>query len=314
MPQNKNPKLLIGFDTGDDACAYQLDENTVLIQTVDFFPPIVDDPYIFGQIAACNSLSDVYAMGGSPVIALNILGLPNCLPQDTAGKILAGGADKVTEAGAMVAGGHTIEDPEPKYGMCVTGFVHPSMLWTNAGAKPGDVLILTKPLGNGILATAAKQDKISENDFAEAIKSMATLNKYARDSAVGVQINACTDITGFGLFGHGYEMAYASGVTLDFHADSLPIFDGVLELASKGIVPGGAGRNEDYLADKITLAKNIGASLKSVLFDPQTSGGLLFSVPVTDSKKLVENLKKAGVPAFIVGNVEVFGGHYVKAV
>ena len=281
---------------------------------MDFFPPIVDDPYLFGQIAACNSLSDIYAMGGNPAFALNILGLPSCLPKDTAEKILAGGANKVMEAGAVIAGGHTIEDAEPKYGMCVTGFVHPSKLWTNSGSKPGDVLILTKPLGNGILATAAKQDKISAGEFDEATFSMATLNKYARDATKDITISACTDITGFGLFGHGYEMACASGVTLCFNADKLPIFKGVLELAAKGTIPGGASRNEEYLTDKTSVAGYIDSSLRAVLFDPQTSGGLLFSVPEKDSDSLMENLIEADVPAVIVGYVTVFGDYFVKAV
>ena len=280
---------------------------------MDFFPPIVDDPFLFGQIAACNSLSDVYAMGGNPVIALNILGLPSCLPPEVAGQILAGGADKLSEAGAVLAGGHTIEDVEPKYGMCVTGFVHPDRLWTNSGAKPGDLLVLTKPIGNGILATAAKQDRIKPVDFCEATASMATLNKYARDAAESTGINACTDITGFGLFGHAYEMALASGMTLSFHAKNLPIFDGVLELAEKGIIPGGASRNEEYLAKKTSVSANIDPKLKVVLFDPQTSGGLLFSVPEPESGLLLDRLGRAKVPAFVVGSVSAFSDFFVKA-
>ena len=313
MPSNCDPNLLVGFDKNDDACAYKISEDLVLIQTVDFFPPIVDDPYLFGQIAASNSLSDVYAMGGSPSIALNILGLPSCLPPDTAALILAGGASKVKEAGAIIAGGHTIEDAEPKYGMCVTGFVHPSKIWSNSGAKPGDVLVLTKPLGNGILATAAKQDKITPGEFMEATKSMATLNKYARDAAQSIQINACTDITGFGLFGHAHEMSYASGVTLNFESEKLPVFDGVTALAAKGVIPGGAKRNEKYLEGKTYVDKNVSRSLKHVLFDPQTSGGLLFSVPKRSLQQLLENLKGAEVPAVVVGYVSEKGDYFVVA-
>ena len=311
MPLGHDPNLLVGFDTSDDACAYKLSEDTVLIQTVDFFPPIVDDPYLFGQIAASNSLSDVYAMGGYPVIVLNILGLPNNLPQDTAAKILAGGANKVEEAGAVIAGGHTIEDTEPKYGMCVTGFVHPSKIWSNKGAKPGDTLVLTKPLGTGILATAAKQDKISQNEFMEAAASMAKLNKYARNAAENLQINACTDITGFGLFGHAYEIASASGVTISFETEKLPVFDKVTHLAAMGVVPGGAKRNEEYLADKTFVSEKVPDGFKPVLFDPQTSGGLLFSVPKSDLSRLIEKLKNADVLAAVIGYVSQKEEFYV---
>ena len=303
----------MGFDTNDDACAYKISEDMVLVQTVDFFPPIVDDPYLFGQIAASNSLSDVYAMGGCPIIALNILGLPNCLPEQTAAKILAGGASKIKEAGAVLAGGHTIEDTEPKYGLCVTGFVHPSKIWGNNGAKPGDTLILTKPLGSGILATAAKQDKITQSEFMEAIAFMANLNKYARDAAKDLQINACTDITGFGLFGHAYEIASASGVTLNFDTAKLPVFNGVNELASKGVIPGGAKRNEAYLAGKSYVNVNEKNFQKDILFDPQTSGGLLFSVPKQDLEKLTRNLDEAEVLAAIVGHVTKKDDYFVVA-
>ena len=309
MPREHDPNLLVGYDTSDDACAYKISEDMVLIQTVDFFPPIVDDPYLFGQIAASNSLSDIYAMGGNPVIALNILGLPSCLPKETAAEILAGGASKVKEAGAIIAGGHTIEDAEPKYGMCVTGFVHPSKIWSNSGAKPGDVLILTKPLGNGILATAAKQDIISQDEFFEAAASMANLNKNARDAAIDILVNACTDITGFGLVGHAYEIASASSVTLNFEANKLPVFDGVTDLVKKGIMPGGAKRNEEYLVKKTYISENVPPILKPVLFDPQTSGGLLFSVPESD--KLIANLMRAGVLAAVVGYVSKKGDYFV---
>ena len=313
MPQELDPNLLVGFETSDDACAYKISEDTVLIQTVDFFPPIVDDPFLFGQIAASNSLSDVYAMGGNPAIVLNILGLPSCLPPHVAAEILAGGASKAKEAGAVIGGGHTIEDAEPKYGMCVTGFVHPSRIWSNNKSKPGDTLVLTKPLGSGILATAAKQDKITPDEFVEAAQSMAGLNKYARDAAEGVHINACTDITGFGLFGHAYEMASASGVTLHFVADELPVFCGVARLAAEGVVPGGAKRNEEYLASKTYVCENVCGNIKNVLFDPQTSGGLLFSVPKSGLEQLISNLRDAGVLAAVVGSVSEQRGFFVVA-
>ena len=303
----------MGFDTSDDACAYRISDELVIVQTVDFFPPIVDDPFTFGQIAASNSLSDVYAMGASPVLALNILGLPSCLGSDVAAEILAGGASKAKEAGAIVCGGHTIEDAEPKYGMCVTGFVAPGKLWSNSGAKDGDVLVLTKPLGNGILATAAKQDKISQDEFSEAVRSMAELNKSARDAAEGIQVNACTDITGFGLIGHASEMAKASGVTLNFLASDLPILGGALELAKMGAVPGGAGRNEKHMEGAAHVGGNVSPELKAVLFDPQTSGGLLFSVPEPFADKLVASLRSSNVLAAVVGFASGPGDYFVVA-
>ena len=303
LPKHHDPNLLVGFNTSDDACVYKLRDDLVLIQTVDFFTPIVDDPYQFGQIAAANALSDVYAMGASPSVALNILCIPSCMSQEDVGAILAGGADKVHEAGAIIAGGHSVIDPEPKYGLCVSACVHPGAIWSNAGPRPGDVLILTKPLGNGILATAAKRDVITQEQFLPAIQSMAALNKYAKDAAVKTTVNACTDITGFGFIGHASEMAEASGCTLAFTAKDIPIFDGVYQLAEQGVVPGGANRNAEYLAHKVNFAADVPLPLKSIMYDPQTSGGLLLSVPEGDVGALMANLDAADVKAAVVGHV-----------
>jgi len=291
---------------------YKLREDLALIQTVDFFTPIVDDPYQFGQIAAANSLSDIYAMGATPSIALNILCIPSCMPPEDVAAILVGGADKVQEAGAVIGGGHSVIDPEPKYGLCVSACVDPREIWSNAGAKPGDILVLTKPLGNGILATAAKKDHIGLDDFTPAIQSMATLNKYARDAAIKTRVNACTDITGFGFIGHTSEMAEASGCTLAFTAKDIPLLDGAYELAGKDIVPGGAKRNAEYLAPKVNIASGISKPLKSVLFDPQTSGGLLLSVPEADVYALLSNMAAAGVMAVVVGHVLPLGRFAVE--
>jgi len=303
LPTNHDPRLLVGFDTSDDACVYQVRDDLVLIQTVDFFTPIVDDPYQFGQIAAANALSDVYAMGASPTVALNILCIPSCMPAGDVAAILSGGADKVREAGAVIAGGHSIIDPEPKYGLCVSACVDPAQLWSNAGAQPGDVLVLTKPLGSGILATAAKKDIITQAQFQPAIDSMAKLNKYARDAAVKTRVHGCTDITGFGFIGHASEMAQASGCTLAFAAKDIPLLEGVYRLAEEGVIPGGTGRNMEYLSPKVNVTADVPKPLLPILYDPQTSGGLLLSVPREDVSQLLANMIAAGVDAFVVGDV-----------
>ena len=290
MPQGLDANLLVGFDTSDDACVYRISDDLTLIQTLDFFPPIVDDPYYFGQIAAANALSDIYAMGASPSLALNILCVPSCLTAAEVASIVAGGADKVREAGAVVAGGHSVEDNEPKFGMCVSAFCSPKAIWSNAGARVGDVLVLTKPLGNGILATAAKRDIISQEAFLPAVEYMVRLNKYARDAAIDLRVRACTDVTGFGFLGHAFEMAEASGVGLVVWAADVPLMDGVYALAEEGVVPGGAERNEEYLAGKVGFADGVALPLRSVLFDPQTSGGLLFSLPERDADLLLSRV------------------------
>jgi len=312
LPANIDPKLLVGFDTKDDACVYLVREDLALIKTLDFFPPIVDDPLDFGRVAAANALSDVFAMGAVPTVALNILCIPSCLPAEDVASILAGGAEKVLEAGAVLAGGHSVEDAEPKYGLCVSAFCHPDKIWTNAGAKPGDELILTKPIGNGILATAAKQDKISQEDFQPAIRYMTTLNKHAMEAAHTVAVNACTDITGFGFLGHAFELAEASGVTLRIDSKRVPMLEMALGLAENDVIPGGAGRNEEFLSGKIAFAQDVPPAMKPVLFDPQTSGGLLLSVPSDQKEALLLTMQSKGVDAVCVGNVEKFGEKHIE--
>jgi len=271
---------------------YKINDDMAMIQTVDFFTPVVDDPYTFGQIAAANSLSDVYAMGGEPALALNIIGFPNCLSPDIMAEILKGGADKVMEAGATIAGGHSVEDDEPKYGMCVTGFIHPDKIFKNFGAKPGDVLILTKPLGTGIVNTAYKAGMCSENAEAKAIHAMASLNKNAKRTIENYPINCCTDITGFGLAGHSVEMAEASGVTFVIDIKNAPVIEDVFEYAQMGLVPAGAYRNRDYFKYRVDSG-GVDEQYVDLAYDPQTSGGLLFSVNEKYAEEIMGKLKES---------------------
>lgn len=244
-----NPALLVGYDSSDDAAVYRVSDEVAVIETVDFFTPIVDDPYLFGQIAAANALSDVYAMGGEPKLAMNLLCVPNCLPKEDIRAILEGGHAKAVEAGCVIAGGHTIQDNEPKYGLCVTGFVHPDRILKNVGAQPGDVLVLTKPLGSGVLTTAIKADLISPAARDAVYAHMATLNKKAGNAVRSAKnVHACTDVTGFGLLGHSYEMASGSGVTIRLHGATLPLMDEARDMAEMGIIPAGAYRNMDYVS------------------------------------------------------------------
>lgn len=300
-----DPNLLVGFDTSDDAAVYRVDEHTALIQTVDFFPPMVDDPYLFGQVAAANALSDVYAMGGTPKLAMNLL----CFPSDLLSKedvlaILRGGADKAREAGAVLCGGHTIEDGEPKYGLCVTGFVHPDRVLTNAAAQTGDALILTKPLGSGILSTAAKAGLLPEHQVDLLMATMTTLNAAAAKAMEKYTVHACTDITGFGLIGHATEMARGSGKTIRLFADRLPLMEGVLQQAQDGIVPGGAYRNREYLSRTTEIGPAVSTALSDICFDPQTSGGLLISLPMPEAERLLHDLLPNCPQAAIIGQVE----------
>ena len=292
MPPQTNPAVLVGLETGDDGAVYQLTPDLAIIQTVDFFTPIVDDPYTFGQIAAANALSDIYAMGGTPVLALNIVGFPNCLSPDVLAEILKGGADKVKEAGASLVGGHSVEDDEPKYGLSVTGTVHPSQILTNRGAKPGDQLILTKPLGTGILSTALKAEMLSAAGYEQAITVMSLLNDTALQAAKQGDINACTDITGFGLLGHAVEMANGSQVSIHLQTDQIPVIPEAMDAAGMGLIPGGMYRNRDYFSNKIHLSSEIDRTLLDILYDPQTSGGLLLSVAPDSVAKVLDHLKE----------------------
>lgn len=265
-----------------------------MIQTVDFFTPIVDDPYMFGQIAAANSLSDVWAMGGEPAVALNIVGFPNCLDPAILGDILAGGADKVKEAGAVLVGGHSVQDDEPKYGLCVSGFVHPDKIFKNYGCRPGDALVLTKQIGSGIINTAIKGEIASDTSIKEAQLVMASLNKKAKLVAEKFNVSACTDITGFGLLGHCVEMAEASGVTFEIVTDSVEYMADAIEYAQMGLVPAGTYKNRGYSVDKIE-ADGVSPVYLDVLYDPQTSGGLLLSVAPEDLNGMLQEFQKIGM-------------------
>ncbi|HWR10018.1 selenide, water dikinase SelD [Sporomusa sp.] len=308
LPVMHNPNVLVGITTSDDAGVYKLNATTALVQTVDFFTPIVDDPYLFGQIAAANSLSDIYAMGATPLTALNLVAFPNCkLPGEVLLAILQGGQDKVAEAGAVIIGGHSIVDNEPKYGLSVTGLAHPEKIWTNAGAQPGDCLVLTKALGTGILTSAARAD-LFPHGVAEATASMAALNAVAAKVAAGFNINACTDITGFGLLGHVYEMAAGSKVSITIDSTALPLLPEAAEAANMGLVPGGAYTNRNYLKT-VTFAEPVKENIRDICFDPQTSGGLLFAVPGDQAQALIAALQAAGVAAAsLIGQVTADGG------
>lgn len=291
----------MGFETSDDACIYRVTDEIAMVQTVDFFPPMVDDPYMFGQIAAANALSDVYAMGGVPKLAMNLLCYPTCLPPETVRAILAGGADKVLEAGAVLAGGHTIQDNEPKYGLCVSGFVNPSRILSNAGARPGDKLLLTKPVGVGVLNTAAKADVITEEEFRPAMESMAALNRKPAELLEGREVHSCTDITGFGLLGHACEMAQGSGVTIRLFSELTPHFPKAAELARMGILPAGVYNNYDYMEGKVQWQDGVPRHMRDLLADPQTSGGLLIALPPKEADALLPLLRELTPWAALVG-------------
>ena len=293
--------LLVGFDASDDAAVYRLSADTAVVQTVDFFPPVVDDPYDFGQIAAANALSDVYAMGGTPRLAMNLLAVPSCLPPDAVRAILEGGADKVREAGAVIAGGHSIEDAEPKYGLCVTGVVRPDRVLTNSGAGAGDILVLTKPLGTGILTTAAKADLLDEGAYRALAAVMAGLNRAAAEAALPLAPSACTDVTGFGLMGHAREMAEGSGVTVELWPERVPLQPRALDFARDGILPGGVYRNRAFAGPETEGEERFPQALMDCLYDPQTSGGLLLSIPEGRAAELLRRLADAGVSAAAVG-------------
>lgn len=304
LPNVKDRDLLVGYDSSDDAAVYRVSDDVAVIETVDFFTPIVDDPYLFGQIAAANALSDVYAMGGEPRVAMNLLCVPNCLPKEDVRAILEGGHSKAVEAGCVIAGGHTIQDSEPKYGLCVTGFVHPERILKNVGAQPGDVLVLTKPLGSGVLTTALKADLISASSRDAAYAHMATLNKAAGDAVRQVSdVHACTDITGFGLLGHSFEMAEGSGVTIRLHGKALPLMDEALDMAEMGIIPSGAYRNMDYVKPHLAVLPSAQQALLDLAADPQTSGGLLVALPREQAERLLSLLRPFAPWSAIVGEV-----------
>ncbi len=299
---HNDPNLLVGFDKSDDASVYRISDELALVQTVDFFPPIDDDPYIFGQIAATNALSDVYAMGGEPKLALNLMCVPETLPREAVHALLRGGYDKVYEAGAIITGGHSILDDEPKYGLAVTGFVHPERLLTNAGAQPGDILFLTKPLGIGILTTAAKGGLLSPEGAALARRLMTTLNKGARDVMVQYHVHACTDVTGFGLLGHALEMAQGSNTMLELETAAIDLISEAHAFAEMGILPAGMYRNRQF-AEAYVDAGQTPLAVQDMLYDPQTSGGLLMAVAPEDADALFTALRSAVPSAQRIGRV-----------
>ncbi len=303
LPRTGCGALIVGYESCDDACAYRLADGRVMLQTVDFFPPMVDDPFAFGQIAAANALSDIYAMGAHPSLAMNLLCVPETLPPQAVQAILAGGTDKVREAGAVLAGGHTIRDSEPKYGLCVTGFAEDeTQIWQNGGTQEGDVLILTKPIGSGVLSTAHRRGMLDKAQVQRLTQEMAMLNRTACDTARAVGgVHACTDITGFGLAGHGCETAQASGVTLHIAVKDVPLMPHAKELCAAGILPGGAKRNREYLADKVRLQCPDAEAQQTLLFDPQTSGGLLLSVSEGRAQAMLRALSDVLPCAAVIG-------------
>lgn len=294
LPQPSDPNLLLGLGTDDDAAVYRLSDELALVQTVDVFTPIVDDPYAFGLVAAANALSDVYAKGGRPLLALNVVGFPRKLPLDILADILRGGADKAAEAGVLIVGGHSIDDPEPKYGLAVTGLVHPGRFVTNGGARPGDLLYLTKPLGTGVITTGIKQEKTPPALADEVVRVMATLNRAASEAMMEVGVHAATDVTGYGLLGHLHEMATASGVGARVSAAAVPLIEGARVLAAAGAIAGGTARNLEWLADKVRWA-GVDEVTRLLLADAQTSGGLLLAVPPERAGALEAALRARGV-------------------
>lgn len=311
LPKATDERLIVGLETSDDAAVYKIDEELALIQTLDFFTPVVDDPYTFGQIAAANSLSDVYAMGGEPKLAMNIVCFPNCLKPEVLVEILKGGHDKAKEAGAILVGGHTVEDDEPKYGLSVSGFVHPDKVLTNDGAKLGDLLILTKPIGLGIINTAIKGGIADKASYDEAVKVMITLNKYAKEAVDKVQVNSVTDITGFGLLGHSFEMAEGSDLTIKIDHKKIPLITNTLEYARMGLIPAGAYANRRHVGENIKFEEKIPDDIKDILFDPQTSGGLLISLPEEQAELLLKELANTPTKFALIGKVVEKEDHYI---
>ena len=303
LPRVSHPDLLVGLGTADDAGVFRISPDMALIQTVDFFTPIVDDPYAYGQIAAANSLSDVYAMGGRPITAMNICGFPSDeVPPKMIAEVLKGAFDKIAESGAVLVGGHSVEDVEPKFGLSVTGVVHPDLVKTNAGARVGDRLVLTKPLGTGLMSDAYQNDELSEEDLLPAIACMSQLNKVASEQMVALNASGCTDITGFGLMGHGLEMAIASGVGFVIRASEVPFFDLALKVVETR-EGGGLRRNRAAHGKLVHFAKGISEPVQRLMFDPQTSGGLLIALAPGQADMLIGVLKNSEIEACVIGDV-----------
>lgn len=294
---------------------FRLDAERALVQTVDFFPPIVDDPRWFGRIAAANALSDVYAMGGTPITAMNIVGWPKELGMEILGEVLAGGLEKVVEAGAVLCGGHSVVDAEVKFGLSVSGLVHPERFWRNGGARAGDVLILTKPIGMGPISTGIKNEKVSAATAAVAMAQMATLNKSASEAVRDLGVHGATDVTGFGLLGHAHEMAAGAGLTLRIRANAVPVADGALELARAGVFSGGTKRGQSYLESAVVVEAGVEAALASMMFDAETSGGLLLAITADDAVRAETRLRDAGVLSWkVIGEFSAAGARALVVV
>ncbi len=297
------PQVLVGLDGPDDAAVYQLNDEQAIVSTIDFFPPVVDDPYTFGAIAAANALSDVYAMGGEVLFALNLAAFPDDVDRAILSEILRGGAEKVREAGAIITGGHTVSDKEPKYGLAVTGLVHPAHILTKGGAQPGDLLVLTKPLGVGLITTALKRGQADPTHVEAAVKSMSTLNRHASHLAQRFQAHACTDITGFGILGHGLEMASASDVMFRLHFADIPVLPGARLYSEREMYPGGLERNRDFVLPQVRFADSVDAASRGLLFEPETSGGLLIALESNHARSYVAQAHIDGVDACLIGEV-----------
>lgn len=309
LPKFSDPRLLVGVETSDDAAVYVMNENQAVIQTLDFFTPVVDDPYTYGQIAAANALSDVYAMGGVPTLALNIVCFPKQLDIEILGEILRGGADKVMEAGALLVGGHSIQDDEPKYGLSVMGTVHPQKVLKNVGAKVGDLLILTKPIGTGVLNTCVGEDLLSKTEYEGLIQSMTTLNKEAAMPLSQFSVSACTDITGFGLLGHLAEMLSEGNLCCELYFEDVPLLEGAITYANMGIIPGGTYSNSAHIGKRVQFDETLPQYAMDLLYDPQTSGGLLISINEAEGNELLEIYQNTlKLPFAVIGRVKEKNG------
>ncbi len=308
--------MLVGIATGDDAGVYRLSDDIAIVNTVDFFTPVVDDPFTYGQIAAANALSDIYAMGGEPRTAMNIVCWPQSgLPTEMLAEILRGGAEKAREAGVVIVGGHSVADEEVKYGMAVTGVIDPRRIIRNVGVRPGDALVLTKPLGTGVLMTAFKRDKLPPDQYEAAVKTMVELNAASAHAMLEYDVHAATDITGFGLAGHALQMAEGSGVTLEFEESDLPLLPGALEWCRAGMIPAGGQRNREFFGPRVKVSDEIAEEMAAIAFDPQTSGGLLIALSENDALKLLADLQAQGnLDAEIVGHAEPAGEFPIKLV
>ncbi len=302
------PQVLVGLEIADDAAVYQLNAEQAIVSTIDFFPPVVDDPYTFGSIAAANAMSDVYAMGGEVLFALNLAAFPDDVDRSILTEILRGGAEKVREAGAIIMGGHTVSDKEPKYGLAVTGIVHPAHILAKGGAQPGDRLVLTKPLGVGLITTALKRQAADPAHVAAAVDSMNQLNRHAAHLAQRFQAHACTDITGFGILGHGLEMASASNVMFRLHFADIPLLPGARLYSEREMYPGGLGRNRDFVLPHVNFADSIEAAERGILFEPETSGGLLIALDPEQARSYVAQAEIDGLAARLVGEVRAGAG------